>query len=542
MGLGIATLLASCSLDPQDGSLSLGTPLEGLVIDGRVANSLVWIDRNNNGEFDRDFEPFAFTDSDGYFSFNPLTNTDYCQAPQNSRENLICLRFSAPADTVVRVLAEGGIDLDTGEPLKGVMALQTRLGDLQQRQTDFTAVRPIISPLTTLVDGLSTTEIEEVRNSLLLTATDWLRTDFSRLENVNDRRLYAYAIMLMKLRDLTFTIERTPDGFNGVTPEAQQTFLNVLRGSLTNSPNFLNWGPTEQKAFLDAYVAMRSESPSLSDNNRARILTFTTVDLAKDIEVVKNSVTPLLTASTDIQSRSIISTAEIVHQLSRSAADPFLSSSNRDNARYHADGIVNRHLSIIQNLTTEVFNIGGIATVLANESSRGLTEDDLNSIFNSNKVVNLSPNETWSNTWRVIEPDVGSGATGTLALFLEGGTDTARSGSVFACLTGSITGGDEQYTNRFVSGDWATVGSSSSARVNLNLKLGAIQEAVTLLNVGSGEYLVRFKDTDDNQQQRGVSDLNFNNMNTLSGMNPPRSNADCVLLHILTGVGLATQG
>lgn len=99
-------------------------------IDGYLAGATVYVDQNVNGKLDA-FEPRALTDSDGYFSFNHRTNTDYCADGGLSQ---FCLRgaIAASAEVVIRVT--GGYDTVTSLPFKGVLSLRSsdlNRGDLR---------------------------------------------------------------------------------------------------------------------------------------------------------------------------------------------------------------------------------------------------------------------------------------------------------------------------------------------------------------------------------------------------------------------------
>ena len=71
-------LLAGCGGTGQDdGSPSLDIQeFGGSVIDGYLARASVFLDTNNNGTRDA-WEPSAFTDNEGFYSFNPRSGTDY---------------------------------------------------------------------------------------------------------------------------------------------------------------------------------------------------------------------------------------------------------------------------------------------------------------------------------------------------------------------------------------------------------------------------------------------------------------------------------
>ncbi|RDL44602.1 hypothetical protein DN730_09445 [Marinomonas piezotolerans] len=150
--VGLATLgLVACGGESgsQDSGADNSTSFTGLVVDGRVAGGKVWADMNNNYKID-DFEPYAYTDSDGYYSYNPLTNVNYCALPVISDEyQRYCLIYGSSLDAIV-IRVKGGTDLSTGERLKGIMAMSTNISSSSQ----ISSTPLVLSPITTL---LSTT-------------------------------------------------------------------------------------------------------------------------------------------------------------------------------------------------------------------------------------------------------------------------------------------------------------------------------------------------------------------------------------------------
>ncbi len=95
-------------------------------IDGYLAGASVYVDLNGNGKLDP-FEPRALTDSEGYFSYNHRTGTDYCAA---GGLNQYCLRGSIAANTEVLIRVTGGYDTVTQLPFKGVLSV--RASDLNR--------------------------------------------------------------------------------------------------------------------------------------------------------------------------------------------------------------------------------------------------------------------------------------------------------------------------------------------------------------------------------------------------------------------------
>ncbi len=78
----------------------------------------MWIDASENNTPDG-FEAFAYTDNQGYFSYNPNTGTNYCQSDEASLQRF-CLQIgSQSGDLVIKV--EKGVELMTGEPFKSVL-------------------------------------------------------------------------------------------------------------------------------------------------------------------------------------------------------------------------------------------------------------------------------------------------------------------------------------------------------------------------------------------------------------------------------------
>ncbi|MBL8267834.1 hypothetical protein [Steroidobacter sp.] len=106
-------------------------------VDGYLAGATVYVDQNENGKLDA-FEPRALTDSDGYFSYNHSTNTDYCASGGLSQ---FCLRGAIAANTEVLIRVTGGYDTVTQLPFKGVLSLRSS----QLGRDDLRLVTPVTS-------------------------------------------------------------------------------------------------------------------------------------------------------------------------------------------------------------------------------------------------------------------------------------------------------------------------------------------------------------------------------------------------------------
>lgn len=121
--------LAACSDDAKkDDGTSSNVQMSGAVVDDFAANSKVYVDINNNYEHDANFEPYAYTDGDGYFSRSAPDadgNTiDYCADPRKY-EFKYCLAPDESAKSGAIIRSDGGIDLVTLQKVKSNFSLTT---------------------------------------------------------------------------------------------------------------------------------------------------------------------------------------------------------------------------------------------------------------------------------------------------------------------------------------------------------------------------------------------------------------------------------
>ncbi len=123
---------------------------DGLAAEGYIANSTVFFDNNNNGSLDA-WEAFAYTDADGYLSYNPLTDTNYCAAGATEVEQQYCLQTKQDFDSVIMRI-NGGISSTSVRPIGG--QLSRTISDVSAN----TSVTPVISPFTSLLTHAVTTQ------------------------------------------------------------------------------------------------------------------------------------------------------------------------------------------------------------------------------------------------------------------------------------------------------------------------------------------------------------------------------------------------
>jgi hypothetical protein len=149
LAVASAVGLAACGGGDESGSQDVGTstPTSSVVvaaraIDGYLAGATVYVDQNENAKLDA-FEPRAYTDTDGYFSYNHISKTDYCAVGAPAAQANFCLRTSTAADADVLIRVTGGYDTVTGLPFEGTLSLRSRdldSGDLR-----------LVTPLTSMV-------------------------------------------------------------------------------------------------------------------------------------------------------------------------------------------------------------------------------------------------------------------------------------------------------------------------------------------------------------------------------------------------------
>lgn len=195
LALSLAAL-TSCGGNDQDrGSVSVNntaaTPsaIKGLAIDGHLARAKVYIDSDSNGVRDA-WEPFAFTDNEGYFSYNPNNQKNYCASDSTAEESQYCLKPARQYDNATLRIT-GGYDTLTGEPFSGQLSL--RLKEVNNNQ--------VISPLSSLTSGLNDSQNAALLTKLGLNSSD-LNTDYTAPGTDINGELLNTAIKLHKVASL----------------------------------------------------------------------------------------------------------------------------------------------------------------------------------------------------------------------------------------------------------------------------------------------------------------------------------------------------
>ena len=114
--------LTACGVTPQDeGTGETAGKASGLAVDGYLAGATVFADTNGNNKLDA-WEPRAMTDTEGYFSYNPNSGTNYCESTVRA-EQLFCLATPIGYDEVTLRIS-GGYDLTTMEKFSGTISMR----------------------------------------------------------------------------------------------------------------------------------------------------------------------------------------------------------------------------------------------------------------------------------------------------------------------------------------------------------------------------------------------------------------------------------
>ena len=232
--LATALTLSACGGTGQDDGEVNDHVLDakGLSIDGYLARATVFIDSNNNGTRDP-WEPWAFTDNDGYYSFNPKTGVNYCSAQASQQERQYCLTSNVEFDEAV-VRIDSGYDVTTGEPFLGQLS---RRADLSSGSID-----TIISPISTLLSNVEASDQEAILNALDIDESD-LDVDYLNTDGGGevDAKLLNTAVTIHKT--VTILADKLEDNYTeigetiGVANDASDTVYEALADAIVDAVN-----------------------------------------------------------------------------------------------------------------------------------------------------------------------------------------------------------------------------------------------------------------------------------------------------------------
>jgi hypothetical protein len=510
--LVVMLALTGCEVAPQDSSgVDSRQSLNGLAVDGRVAGGKVWVDSNDDYAVD-DFEPFAYTDSNGYYSYNPINDENYCDLPEISDEyQRYCLVFGSSMDSMT-IRIKGGIDLGTGEKLKGVMAMTSTFDE------SVVAEKPLVmSPLTTLLSAATDdTDRKEIREQMGIESDDDLRVDFSAADNVKSKRLLANAVAVQTMMDI---LTGSADADSTETAAQQKLIKSLSKSIATNKKP-----PAEfNTEMLSSLVTEVSSDATKQESVSARLL-----DLNKEIHKIAS-------AGSLKEVNAQLKASEVIAQLVKKEA----SGSDAEAVKKILDsGIETLSIALKTTLTDDTveFDISSITTSLVTVGKTAVTNDtnfDVTEVTTAVNNAKLSKGTVWGGRWFVLQPtgsqadDVLPGAY--LAIFLAG-TAESEDGKLGLCVNvKSATSSDpeDNFVNEFVGGTWIKI--PTGVVLNLNYE-GQLFE---------GKMNAKVKETSDSPQNFGFTSdvdgttesetllLHVNGVSALTNVTLPTSADDC---------------
>ncbi|MFC3852744.1 hypothetical protein ACFOSD_07855 [Salinispirillum marinum] len=467
MVIAAATLVA-CNAE-QDGGGNKAQNMNGQAVDGRIANGLVFVDRNGNGKWDPAIEASARTDSQGFFSFNPgdpeatpaVPAVDYCSLPNSDPLTRHCLEYSTNSSSA-QIIITGGVDISTGERLKAAMALGTSLTDA--RATSATEMKRI-SPISTLLNAVtSASDREAILEAIAgsgANENDVLRTDFSTASDANQRRMLANAVIIVSLQNLVNDVKG--EGSDDRTPaQRQQDVAKAIAQSIASGDNLLD-NPTALNTFMTNQLT--GTGVDSAQITRAQASANAVRTALKKIEDAPDS--------TNMAAR--IRTAEVVFQLARRSAV-----SNDADATTRIGEIDD---TVLNTITTEIGNLGSgqdldVQGFTDTIKSQNLGTADFAAARQSAALSALPDEAEWNDTWRVFEVDRSTIEEGdgddinlddSYFAFYLGGDENG--GPIRACFNvvykeGVEADNDFDLNKQFVSGNWDKI---SDARLAIEL-------------------------------------------------------------------------
>jgi len=501
---------AGCSDgESQDMQQEDATSFTGLVVDGRVARGFVWVDTNENGEIDT-FEPYAYTDATGYYSYNPETNTNYCEDVNHQ----YCLKTGmVEGDFTIRIT--GGVDLSTGEPFTGIMTLNANLDDAKEVEQQVSEMSgsdtskpdfiPVVSPLTTLTQNLSATEKVDLLTKLGIEGVDetnveeLLSTDFTNLSSEDDNaetgELSEQTLTNMNLYNTAFEYQKT---IEGMTTLINSNFKN-------NGIDYAEdiGGPALSIVVANAYnesIAAYSESEasavstlSTSTNRSTKSLggtvgsiisnTMATLRVRINTTILTSVVSSTLTISISRYSQTGSNASEfeatILARQTYYSTLAELSDELASNSLTTAEG----SFSILENVATQVQSSEFLAAAeavvedgntldikqLSNDLSAGKTIAEAI----ANATLARAPEAGEAGIWaqRVLSMSGKSeeGERGRIMFFFGGEQASSTEGDISICYAYNANDNDEDITSVLLTGTWQELNSRGIVQINNDL-------------------------------------------------------------------------
>ncbi|MFL0809991.1 MAG: hypothetical protein K6L76_06225 [Agarilytica sp.] len=367
----VSTLIACGGTGQDDGSSSdFRQEYSGVVIDGYLARATVFLDSNNDSTRNA-WEAYAFTDDDGYFSYNPLTDTDYCAVDATAEQQQYCLTTNIDyAGVVIRI--DSGYDVLTGEPFEGQMS--RRLTEPDEGVVTGTTISPLTSLLTNIEGEDNQTQ---VLASLALDLDD-LDVDYLNQNGGGETnaRLLNSAIKVHKV--VSVLADRITDTYDeigeesGTPNDATSSLYSALAEELLgNDQSFdeviadggavarvLDATETEMRdIYRDNEFTLPADMGSESSLNAfARV-----VDVANDIVTIVNSV--IDSSATDVTEEEVVGFARAVESVVIKALDETTTDTSIDNAESFFSDLENADLveALVSGLSGDDADLSSLA-------------------------------------------------------------------------------------------------------------------------------------------------------------------------------------
>lgn len=453
----------------------------GLVIDGYLARSLVFIDYDNNKTRDP-WEPYAFTDDEGYFSFNRKTNTDYCAAHAPDHQKIFCLRTSRSLNNrVIRI--DGGYDVLTGEPFYG--QLSRRVAANASRANNAL----IISPFTSLLTDVDS----NIGRAAILTALGLDENDLDEdyldpTQGINTQ-LLGSAIKLHKV--ISLMSQAMEDSYGelgsqvGAMNDASALIYKHLAFQLANGYHNLDAVTATPSAIADILADAELEVLDYYDRWEVALpnqigMAMEPSSLAERTTDLSRLINGLLARNADSQDLSrLTGSIKLIEAMAIKAAAPAESLALRNSVNFLLDDLNQEALHNLTNALAEA------NSDLASVARRDLSAHDLSSPESVRAIAQLPAGATAfrdlaGQQLRVSDMDLGSPPNhlrDSEVEFYFYGDRSETQGAFTACVKyikdASSDGklGDANTRGELVKGYWSLLGASQNAGASYSLLL-----------------------------------------------------------------------
>ncbi len=240
LAASIATIIAlqGCSDTTDDNGVNTIQP-SGAVVDDYIAFSLIYVDTNNDGQFDKDREPYAYTDADGKFG------GEYCKNPYDPLLYKFCLDIPENlADKPIRV--EGGRDILTGAEYEATMSMKLKPGETTDLAiTSFSTMKEALASLDleNLPSNIDSTKYQNINIeefvSLLTASSQFVLGQSLNRQNLLSTRTsfntFKYGIAIHKVTELIAAYLKQQDGNNKPLRAYMPTIYVAIAANFNNN-------------------------------------------------------------------------------------------------------------------------------------------------------------------------------------------------------------------------------------------------------------------------------------------------------------------